>query len=232
MDTKTPLAKNIAGEITISSKPSSTIKKWREIFQLSQTELAKAMGIYPSVISDYESGRRKSPGASFIKNMVESLIEKDYERGGEIIKRLNIEKQPDAILDLKEFTKVRPVSTILKKIDAQIVGKKKASRISVKGYTVIDSIKAIIELSEGELREIYGSTSERALIFTKVHTGRSPLIAVKVTKPKPNIIILHGLRPSKVDKLAIKIADSEKIPLAVSRIKSEEDLIENLGKIK
>lgn len=231
MNTK-PLAKSIAGEIAISNEPGNIIKKWREIFHINQNELAKAMNISPSVISDYESGRRKSPGTHFIKNLVESLLKKDVEKGGEVIKRFTIETHPDAILNIKEFSNPIPASRILDEVDGQIVGRKKAKDVLIKGYTVIDSIKAIVELSEETLREIYGSTTERALIFTKVHTGRSPLIAIKVTKPKPNMIVLHGLKPNKVDNLAIKIADSQGIPLAVSTIRNEEQLIENLNKIR
>ena len=54
----------IAGEIALSSNPGRTIKKWREEFGLSQHQLADAMGVSHSVISDYESGRRKSPGST------------------------------------------------------------------------------------------------------------------------------------------------------------------------
>ena len=53
----------IAGEITLAAEPGKTIRKWREEFGLSQYELADAMEVSHSVISDYESGRRKSPGA-------------------------------------------------------------------------------------------------------------------------------------------------------------------------
>ena len=45
----------IAGEITLSSDPGKAIRKWREEFKLSQHQLADAMGISHSVISDYES---------------------------------------------------------------------------------------------------------------------------------------------------------------------------------
>jgi putative transcriptional regulator len=232
MNSPIPLEKNIAGEIAISSEPGSVIKKWREIFQLSQSELSKEMGISPSVISDYESGRRKSPGTHFIKNLVESLLKKDVEKGGETIKRFTVQTHSDAILKLKEFSRIITATKMLDEINGEIVGKNKAKDVLIKGYTVIDSIKAIVELSDETLREIYGSTTERALIFTKVRTGRSPLIAIKVTKPKPNMIILHGLKPNKVDKLAVKIADFQDIPLAVSTIKDENKLIEHLGNLQ
>jgi len=184
------------------------------------------------VISDYESGRRKSPGAHFIRNLVESLVQKDSERGGELARRFEVEKRPDAILAIRELS--RPVSAlrILDAASGMTVGKKKSRDVTVKGYTVIDSLKAIVELSDDTLRSVYGSTTQRALVFTKVRSGRSPLIAVKVTKPKPNMIILHGLKPSKVDSLAIKIADSQGILLAVSTLHSEEQLIENLNNVK
>ncbi|MFH1125599.1 MAG: helix-turn-helix domain-containing protein [Candidatus Altiarchaeota archaeon] len=232
MNTSNPLAKNIAGEIAISNEPASAIKKWREIFQVNQSELAREMNVSPSVISDYESGRRKSPGTHFIKNLVESLLKKDKDRGGEVIKRFTIETHPDAIINMGEFSRPVPASKILYEVDGQLVGSKRVKDVYIKGYTIIDSIKAIVELSEETLRDIYGSTTERALIFTKVHTGRSPLIAIKVTKPKPNMIVLHGLKPRKVDKLAVKIADAEGIPLAVSTAKNEEEIIENLSRIR
>ena len=69
--------------------------------------------------------------------------------------------------------------------------------------------------------QLYGRTPDRALIFTKVENGRSPMIAVKIgrfsTDMKPNLVVLHGPNnPTNVDKIAIKIAESERIPLIVS----------------
>ena len=58
--------------------------------------------------------------------------------------------------------------------------------------------------------------------------GRSPLVAIKVTKPKPAMVVLHGININSVDKIAIKIAASEKIMLVVSKLKSESDIIKNL----
>jgi putative transcriptional regulator len=54
------------------------------------------------------------------------------------------------------------------------------------------------------------------------------MIAVKVTQPKPGMIVLHGLAPNRVDKLAKHIAENEKIPLVVSKVKTEGELIERL----
>ncbi|MEM0216778.1 MAG: transcriptional regulator, partial [Candidatus Bathyarchaeia archaeon] len=47
------LARRIAGEIILSSKPGATMRKWRELFAISQTALSSKMALSPSVISDY-----------------------------------------------------------------------------------------------------------------------------------------------------------------------------------
>ena len=77
MNIKHALSEKIAGEITLSSKPGRTIRKWRNVFGINQTELAKHLKLSPSVISDYESGRRKSPGIRTIRKIIEAFIEID-----------------------------------------------------------------------------------------------------------------------------------------------------------
>ncbi|MHA2374126.1 MAG: helix-turn-helix domain-containing protein, partial [Candidatus Thorarchaeota archaeon] len=61
------LARRIAGEIALSDHPGKTMRVWRERFRLPQIVLADYLNISPSVISDYESGRRKSPGTTTIR---------------------------------------------------------------------------------------------------------------------------------------------------------------------
>ena len=74
MNVKDVLAEKIAGEITLSPKPGQTIRKWRTAFDISQTELANFLELSPSVISDYESGRRKSPGILIVKKVIEAFL--------------------------------------------------------------------------------------------------------------------------------------------------------------
>ena len=74
---KDQLREKIAGEITLSQDAGKTIRKWREEFHVSQQDLAEYMGVSPSMISDYESGRRKSPGIAIVRRIVDSLIELD-----------------------------------------------------------------------------------------------------------------------------------------------------------
>ena len=82
------LARRIAGDIVMSDNPGLAMRKWREIFGVSRNEIARRMGIRPTVISDYERGRRV-PGAKFIRRFVEALIEIDSERGWPTVRRLS-----------------------------------------------------------------------------------------------------------------------------------------------
>src|SRR5512136_3362340 len=79
------LARRIAGEIILSSKPGATMRKWRELFAISQMSLSDKMVVSSSVISDYESGRRPSPGAKFVRRFVWALLKIDGERGSRFI---------------------------------------------------------------------------------------------------------------------------------------------------
>lgn len=182
---KKMLATQIAGEIVLSDNPGSVIQKWRNIFKIPQRRLAEELNVMPSVISDYESGRRKSPGIGMIKKMVLGLLNIDEMRGGEVIKEFSSlfpdEKISDAILNIKEFEKPMSMRVFADLIDGEIVVGKAFEEKMIYGYTIIDSIKAIIELSPAELVKLYGLTTERALIFTNVEHGRSPFIAIKVT---------------------------------------------------
>lgn len=219
----------IAGEITLSTSPGGSMKKWREIFGISQTDLSKYLKVSSSTISDYEGGRRQSPGIAVIRRLVNALIEMDHQRGGKILKQLQKDFQPkEDTFDGHEFIEAVRATEFVKKIKAEIVtSPNRIKDTQIYGYTIIDSMKVILDVPVHEYMQLYGKTPDRALIFQQVENGRSPLIAVKIgrfsTDLKPSLIILHGnLRPDKVDKIAIKIAESEKIPLAVSSMPIEE----------
>src|SRR5437667_7784246 len=82
-----PLREKIAGEITLSEQPGKTMRKWREELRISQTDLAHHMRVSPSVISDYEAGRRTSPGIKTIHRLVDALIDIDQRTGQKLSKR-------------------------------------------------------------------------------------------------------------------------------------------------
>ena len=230
---KEALAKRIAGEITLSSDPGKTMRKWREIFGISQTELAEYLGVSSSVISDYEGGRRKSPGASTIRKFVEALLNIDEKRGGNVIrafsKTIEGELPTNAILDIREFTLPLTIKDVVEAVKGEVVANMHLIDRRIYGYTVVDSIRAILEMSSEEFLKLYGWTTERALVFTKVTTGRSPMIAVRVQGLKPAVVVLHGVK--KLDELAVKLAERERVPLVVSRAESEAELITSLRKL-
>jgi putative transcriptional regulator len=220
----TELKEKIAGEISLSDEPGVTIRKWREAFNVSQQELAGHLNISPSVISDYESGRRKSPGVATVRRLVDALIELDEKTGGKVLKRYEIGKQSEAILSMKEF----PVPVPARRFVAAIKGRnvsKDALQSDVHGYTVIDSIKAIVSLDSSDYLKIYGWSSQRALVFTDVKYGRSPMVAIRAHPLKPAMVVFQ--KPERVDNLAVKLADLERIPLVVTNL-SIQNLINDL----
>lgn len=220
------LATTIAGEIALSKDPGSSMKKWREIFGVSQTELAETLKISSSTISDYEGGRRKSPGIGVVARLVESLMEIDRNRGGKVKKQLEKNFSPKSdVFDLAEFSKAIDGKRFAELIKAECVANPgKLKETQVYGYSVIDSLKVILDVPVHEYIKMYGKTPERALIFMQVGSGRSPMIAVKVgrfsTDMRPSIVVLHGI--DKVDPIAQKIAEAEKIPLLITTTPMEE----------
>lgn len=212
------MAEKVAGEIVLSQNPGKTIKKWRENFDITQIELSNQLDISPSVISDYEGGRRSSPGTSIVKKIIKGLLEIDEENGGKKIKNygkiIGTSFNFDAILDIKEYKTQISCKEFCNKINANLIGNKKQRNKKINGHTAIDSIKAITEFSEGEFKRLYGWSTERALIFTGVTTGKSPMVAIRVTNLKPHLVVLHGL--DEVSSVAKKIAKIENIPIATT----------------
>lgn len=210
---------NISGEIVMSDDPGRTIKKWREEFLLTQKDLAERLNINTSVISDYETGRRKSPGAQFIRAIVKAMIDIDTERGSPVILRYSLGTEKNVIMDIKEFFYDVPIDKFIKMIDGTLVSKLDIKR-NIRGYTILDSLSAILELTSFDYFKVYGWTSERALFFTNVEFGRSPMIAVRVHPLKPALVVY--IKPKRVDELAIKISELERVPLVTTSLTPEE----------
>jgi len=217
---KSQLMEKIAGEITLSPAPGKTIKKWREEFQVSQQALANHLKISPSVISDYEGGRRKSPGIQTIKKIVIALIEIDEERGGKKIKQLTVGDESDAILSIREFSIGLRFESFLETIDGEVVTPNCQMKQDIHGYTVIDSLKAITSFESRDYMKIYGWSSERALIFTGVKFGRSPMIAIRAHPMKPAMVVYQ--RPEHIDPLAIRLSELERVPLVKTTMPLDE----------
>jgi putative transcriptional regulator len=137
-------------------------------------------------------------------------------------------ERDEAILAIGEFHTPIGASAILKAVDGSVlVGDENA--VKLYGYTVVDSIKTIYALSGYDFYRIFGATTERALVFTKVGMGRSPLVAIRVSQLKPRLVIIHG--PTEVDPLAIDLARREGLVLALSNALSEQSMIGSLSEI-
>lgn len=227
------IARWIAGDITISDNPGGAFKRWRERFGINQTSLAKVMHVSSSVISDYEAGRRKSPGAATIKRVVDAFLKLDEQKGGEVSRVFShvfgTQLPPDVVLEIREFGEPTDGRTVCKAVDGNVVANKELLDQKLFGYTIIDSYKAVLSLSADDFKRLYGLTTERALVFTGVTTGRSPMVAVKVIGITPGMVILHG-ELKYVDDLGVKIAEILRIPLVISKLPSVKELIEGLRK--
>ncbi len=211
----------IAGNIVAGNDPGRSMKAWREKLGIKQVLLAKSLKISPSVLSDYESGRRPSPGVQFVRKYVNALVRLDEGRDRVVSKLVSTEKD-EAILSIGEFRTPVPASKIIEAVEGTVlIGDEKA--VNLYGYTVVDSIRTIYALSGYDFYRIFGATTERALVFTKVGMGRSPLVAIRVSQLKPRVVIMHG--PKDVDPLAVDLARREGLVLALSRAPTEESLI-------
>ncbi len=213
MPPRIKLEEKIAGEITISDNPGETIRKWREEFRISKQELSSFLNISPSVISDYESGRRKSPGVASIRKIVDALIEIDRSNGGHFIRRYSSGVPSEALIDIRDYDHEVPLDRIISLINGRNVSSVSSAR-HVRGYTIVDGIKAILSFSYSEYSLLYGWSSQRVICFTEVKLGRSPMIAIRVHPLKPAAVVY--IRAGRIDELAVRIAEIENIPLIVT----------------
>jgi len=225
------IAKKIAGDILFSSDIGLAMRKWRQYFGIKQSELARTLEVSASVISDYESGRRRSPGSLVLRRFVEALLELDEKKGGTVTKTLartlGISDMLASVIDIRELATPVETAKFVKVIDGEVLVQPPGSQY-IYGYTVIDSVKAIEMLSGADFMRLFGSSTERALIFTKVSTGRSPMVAIRVFDVRPALVVLHGLTPESVDPLAIKLAKLSNVGLVVSKLPDVGELVERL----
>ena len=225
------LARRIAGEIIFSSKPGATMRRWRELFAVSQASLSERMMLSSSaVVSDYESGRRKSPGAKFIRRFVLALLQIDEEKGCRFIREFaKLTSSPTmAVMDLREFPIPVRVEYLCKAINGAVVAGGEKYVKEVNGYTVVDARKAVEALSGLEYAQLFGATTERALVFTNVESPALAMMMVRVSHLKPRVVVFHRVKP---DMEAVKLAEYEQVPIVYSESPSVELLVKSLRKL-
>lgn len=213
------LREKMAGEVTLSDNPGRTLRKWREELRISQKDLAAFMKISPSMVSDYESGRRKSPGTKTIRRIVDAMLELDRNSGRGIARRFS-DSLHDSIPSMAEFPEAMEATDFLGTIEGKVLTRDPTPRRKIHGYTVIDSVKAIATLDASDYLKIYGWSTERALVFTGVKYGRSPMVAIRTHPLKPAMVVY--VQPESVDDLAVKLAEIEAVPLARTDLSAAE----------
>ena len=215
------LREKIAGEVVLSPHPGRTLRKWREDFGVSQRDLAKALTTVPSVVSDYEAERRASPGATFIRRYIQALFDVDARHGSKVGQRLGVRPHSDGILGMREFSIALPL-----KLFADTLEAKPASRIDlhrdIHGYTLLDAPRAILSIDASRFVEVYGWTTQRALIFSNVRYGRSPMVAIRAHPLKPAAVVFSN--PGRIDPLAVRLSEVENIPLLTTALGPKEVL--------
>jgi putative transcriptional regulator len=116
-----------------------------------------------------------------------------------------------------------------KLLKCEVLASEKQLDKEIFGYTLVDVERAVKELDSDAFLKLFGATTERCLLFTRVSTGRAPMIAIKSQEFKPSLVVLHGV--GEVDRLAIELSEQMRIPLAVSKIAKLDALIRELRSI-
>ncbi len=223
------LAERIAGEVTLSDDPGSTLRKWREEFDVAQTTLADELDVSASVVSDYESGRRENPGIAVVRRVVEGLLAIDERRGGDRLRQharvMSAGFDQDVVYDLREYPTTVPLSRFYSSIGATALTRGTAETIA--GHTVINSVEAIKRLSSEEFYRLYGQSTNRALVFTGVTRGESPLVALRVVTPTPSAVVLHGIEDDDLWEHAPTLASADGVSLATT-VEPLDSILETL----
>ena len=125
----------------------------------------------------------------------------------------------NSVYDIREFNTGTAISKLIKDIDGEILsGNEDILERPIYGYTIVDSLKAITTFNV--FGDLYGWSNERAIFFSGVHYGRSPMIAIRAHPVKPRVVIY--IKPKTIDKLATKLAEMERIVLVKTELDEEE----------
>ena len=134
----------------------------------------------------------------------------------------------NAIIDLREFPIPVRVEYLCRAIQGDIMACSSQYVREVLGYTVVDSKRSVETLSGLEFSQLFGATTERALIFTHIESAVPPMLIVRMSNLKPRLVVLHGTFP---DENSIKLAEYDRIPLIYSNLPTVEQLVKSLRKL-
>ena len=134
----------------------------------------------------------------------------------------------EIVQDLREYPTTLSLHRFYEAIGAEELVSGTAREIA--GHTVIDSIEAITRLSSEEFYRLYGQSTNRALVFTNVTRGESPLVALRVVTPTPSAVVLHGLGEGELWEHATSLAEVDGFSLALCD-REIADVLDALGEL-
>ena len=147
------------------------------------------------------------------------MVEYDKAQGGKIVSSMFAKDNSSAVYDIREFNTGTAINRLIQEIDGEILsGNEDILERPIYGYTIVDSLKAITTFNV--FGDLYGWSNERAIFFSGVHYGRSPMIAIRAHPVKPRVVIY--IKPKTIDKLATKLAEMERIVLVKTDLHEEE----------
>jgi putative transcriptional regulator len=159
-----------------------------------------------------------------VGKIVDTILSIDEANGGKYIKKfgkiLYAEIDENVIYDIHDYPQPVPLSSFAGVLGCRTVCGSLSQ--SIFGYTIINSLNAITQLSSNEFNRIYGWSTERALIFTEVTSGKSPMVAIRVTPFKPRCVVLQGIEPELVHPLVPKMAERDHITVLCTTMGVEE----------
>lgn len=60
--------------VAYADDAGAAMRGWRELHEVNQSSLAEWLDVSPSVVSDYENGRRENPGVDFVAEYVSGVV--------------------------------------------------------------------------------------------------------------------------------------------------------------
>ena len=119
------------------------------------------------------------------------------------------------VLLLSFAARLDPGKAVADSLDARPVSRVDLHR-DIHGFTVLDAPRAILSIDASRFVEVYGWTTQRALIFSNVRYGRSPMVAIRAHPLKPAAVIFSN--PGRIDPLAVRLSEVENIPLLTTAL--------------
>ncbi len=214
------LKQEIAGEIATSPNVSGALKKWQNIFEITQRTLAREMKITSSTLSDYENSRRQNPSIQFVQKFVNALINTDAKHNCQILKKL-ISVQSLNSFETKEFKKAIKIR--------HTDGLKEFVQINTKnpnepiyGLTIIEQ-EYLQNTEFQDLGKLFGKTNKRIFYFCSAKNLELLAMFMRALKTiagqLPSAIVLE--LPETEKENAQKIIDTN-LPLFITQKTKDE----------